>query len=145
MHPKIIDVYPKLIPKEGVVQFCRPRPNGVWSQRNRGSLNTNSIITTSVIRTLSILTSLFLIDWELGQRLCTTLDEFFFAPKRVKVAKMVIRSQQFGRRNHSLTNFLKCEAGLGQSYLSALATSCESCQLWISVGIFFSYLADSTF
>ena len=22
MHPKIIDVYPKLIPKEGVVQFC---------------------------------------------------------------------------------------------------------------------------
>ena len=23
MHPKIIDVYPKLIPKGGVVQFCR--------------------------------------------------------------------------------------------------------------------------
>ena len=22
MHPKIIDVYPKLIPKGGVVQFC---------------------------------------------------------------------------------------------------------------------------
>ena len=37
-----------------------PRPNGVWSQRNRGSLNTNSIITTSVISALSIFTSLFL-------------------------------------------------------------------------------------
>ena len=23
MHPKIIDVYPKLIPKGGVVQFCQ--------------------------------------------------------------------------------------------------------------------------
>ena len=25
MHPKIIDIYPKLIPKGGVVQFCRHR------------------------------------------------------------------------------------------------------------------------
>ena len=25
MHPKIIDVYPKLIPKGGVVQLCRSR------------------------------------------------------------------------------------------------------------------------
>ena len=24
MHPKIIDVHPKLIPKKGVVQFCHP-------------------------------------------------------------------------------------------------------------------------
>ena len=26
MHPKIIDVYPKLIPKGGVVQFCPSPP-----------------------------------------------------------------------------------------------------------------------
>ena len=29
MHPKIFDVHPKLIPKEGVVQFC-PLGRGVY-------------------------------------------------------------------------------------------------------------------
>ena len=29
MHPKIIDVHPKLIPKRGVVQFCHA--NGIQS------------------------------------------------------------------------------------------------------------------
>ena len=34
MHPKIIDVYPKLIPKGGVVQFC---PNKVEHCKLSGS------------------------------------------------------------------------------------------------------------
>ena len=37
MHPKIIDVYPKLIPKGGVIQFCLQmnfRPSATWSSSN---------------------------------------------------------------------------------------------------------------
>ena len=56
-----------------------PRPNGVWSQRNRGSLNTNSIITTSVISTSNIFTSLFWNYQKFCQRLRPTLDEKIFS------------------------------------------------------------------
>ena len=36
MHPKIIDVHPKLIPKRGVVQFCQLGSSGWLGLFQRG-------------------------------------------------------------------------------------------------------------